>query len=78
MLDLIGTISSKYTKPSSGIPESDLASSITSALGKANSAYQKSSSGIPKADLESSVQTSLSKADSALQKYNILYTVEEG
>lgn len=61
----------KYTKPSTGIPKTDLASAVQASLGKADSAYQKPSTGIPKGDLESSVQTSLSKADSALQSIPI-------
>ena len=57
----------KYTKPSTGIPESDLASAVQASLGKADTAYQKPSGGIPKTDLASAVQTSLNKADTALQ-----------
>ena len=57
----------KYTKPSTGIPESDLASAVQTSLGKADTAYQKPSGGIPKTDLASAVQTSLGKADTALQ-----------
>ena len=57
----------KYTKPSTGIPESDLASAVQTSLGKADTAYQKPSGGIPKTDLASAVQTSLNKADTALQ-----------
>ena len=57
----------KYTKPSTGIPESDLASAVQTSLGKADTAYQKPSTGIPKTDLASAVQTSLGKADTALQ-----------
>lgn len=57
----------KYTKPSTGIPESDLANAVQTSLGKADTAYQKPSGGIPKTDLASAVQTSLNKADTALQ-----------
>jgi len=56
-----------YTKPSGGIPSSDLSSTVQSALNSGSSAYQKPSGGIPKTDLASAVQTSLGKADSALQ-----------
>lgn len=56
-----------YTKPNSGIPASDLASSVQTSLGKADTAYQKPSAGIPASDLDSEVQTSLGKADSAIQ-----------
>lgn len=56
-----------YSKPSGGIPSSDMASAVQTSLGKADSAYQKPSGGIPDTDLSSAVQTSLGKADSALQ-----------
>lgn len=61
-------VNAKYTKPSTGIPTSDLASGIVTSLGKADTAYQKASTGIPKTDLASGVQTSLGLADSAVQK----------
>ena len=57
-----------YSKPSGGIPKSDLAQSVQDALDNADDAYQKPSGGIPKTDLASDVQTSLGKADSAYQK----------
>ncbi len=63
----ITTWDGKYSKPSGGIPSSDMASAVQTSLGKADSAYQKPSGGIPKTDLASAVQTSLGKADSALQ-----------
>lgn len=44
-----------YSKPSGGIPASDLASAVQTSLGKADSAYQKPSGGIPAADLASGV-----------------------
>ena len=56
-----------YSKPSGGIPSSDMTSSVQTSLGKADSAYQKPSGGIPSTDMSSAVQTSLGKADSALQ-----------
>lgn len=56
-----------YTKPSGGIPSSDLSSTVQSALNSGSSAYQKPSGGIPETDLASAVQTSLGKADTALQ-----------
>ena len=56
-----------YSKPSGGIPASDLASAVQTSLGKADSAYQKPVGGIPATDLASAVQTSLGKADTALQ-----------
>lgn len=64
-------IDAKYTKPSSGIPDTDLSTDVKDSLGKADTAYQKPSSGIPESDLASAVQTSLSKADSALQSIPI-------
>ena len=60
--------SGHYTKPSGGIPKTDLASGVQSSLGKADTAYQKPSGGIPDTDLASAVQTSLGKADTAYQK----------
>lgn len=56
-----------YSKPSGGIPKTDLASAVQTSLGKADSAYQKPSGGIPSTDMSSAVQTSLGKADTALQ-----------
>jgi hypothetical protein len=65
-----------YSKPSNGIPKTDLESSVQSSLNKADTAlqteqykgtYSKPSGGIPKSDLASAVQTSLGKADTALQ-----------
>lgn len=44
-----------YTKPSGGIPKTDLASSVQTSLGKADSAYQKPSGGIPAGDIASDV-----------------------
>lgn len=57
-----------YSKPSGGIPKSDLASGVQTSLGLADSAYQKPSGGIPDTDLSSGVQTSLGLADGSLQK----------
>ncbi len=57
-----------YSKPSGGIPKSDLADGVQGSLDAADSAYQKPSTGIPKTDLASAVQTSLGKADTAYQK----------
>lgn len=44
-----------YSKPSGGIPDSDLTSAVQTSLGKADTAYQKPSGGIPAADLASGV-----------------------
>lgn len=49
-----------YSKPSGGIPETDLASTVQTSLGKADTAYQKPSSGIPASDLAAGVIPSLS------------------
>lgn len=51
-----------YSKPSGGIPASDLASAVQTSLGKADSAYQKPSGGIPAADLASGVIPSVPSA----------------
>lgn len=48
-------IAAKYSKPSGGIPASDLASAVQASLGKADSAYQKPASGIPASDLAAGV-----------------------
>lgn len=72
-----------YSKPSGGIPKTDLASAVQTSLGKADTAlqsytekytgtYSKPSGGIPKTDLASAVQTSLGKADTALQQHQSL------
>ena len=60
-----GDVAAKYTKPSGGIPKSDLASGVQTSLGKADTAYQKPNGGVPKSDLASAVQTTLDKADNA-------------
>lgn len=44
-----------YSKPSGGIPESDLASAVQTSLGLADTAYQKPSSGIPATDIADGV-----------------------
>ena len=43
----------KYTKPSTGIPKTDLASGVQTSLGLADTAYQKPSGGIPDSDIAS-------------------------
>ena len=63
----ISDVNAKYTKPASGIPESDLSQSVQTLLDAADTAYQKPAGGIPKSDLAGDVQASLDKADSALQ-----------
>ena len=44
-----------YSKPSGGIPSSDMASAVQTSLGKADTAYQKPSTGIPASDLATGV-----------------------
>lgn len=63
-----GTDYGTYSKPSGGIPSTDMTSTVQTSLGKADTAYQKPSSGIPSSDMASGVQTSLGKADTAYQK----------
>ena len=76
-----------YSKPSTGIPKTDLAQDIQTSLGKADTAlqsyteqytgtYSKPTGGIPKSDLANDVQASLEKADSALQSETYLGTVK--
>ena len=57
-----------YSKPTGGIPSTDMTTAVQTSLGKADTAYQKPSGGIPSTDLASAVQTSLGKADTAYQK----------
>lgn len=75
-----------YSKPTGGIPKSDLSSDVQTSLGKADTAlqsytekytgtYSKPDGGIPKTDLDANVQASLSKADSALQEETYKGTV---
>jgi len=61
-------IAGKYTKPSGGIPDSDLTTAIQQALTKALSAYQKPSGGIPDTDMTQAVRNLLTAANTAYQK----------
>ena len=54
-----------YSKPSGGIPKSDLASAVQTSLGKADSAYQKPSGGIPASDLADGVIPAVPSASAA-------------
>lgn len=54
-----GEVSAKYTKPSGGIPSSDMTSDVQTSLGKADTAYQKPGTGIPASDLASGVLTGI-------------------
>lgn len=47
----IGAGTGSYSKPSSGIPKTDLASAVQTSLNNADSAYQKPLTGISEADL---------------------------
>ena len=59
---------SKYDKPGTGIPLTDLAEAVQSAIAAANSAYQKPLTGIPATDMTEAVQQAIAKALSAYQK----------
>ena len=61
----IPDVSSFYTKPSGGIPATDIAEGV---IPDVSGFYTKPSGGIPASDLASAVQTSLGKADTAYQK----------
>lgn len=51
---LLTEINSRYTKPDTGIPATDMEQAVQTSLGKADSAYQKPSGGIPGTDLADS------------------------
>jgi hypothetical protein len=59
-----------YSKPSGGIPESDLASAAQTKLDAGGTAYQKPGGGIPAADLSSQVNTYLANAQNAVTSVN--------
>lgn len=65
---LTGMVNEKYTKPSAGIPKTDLAAGVQASLGKADSAYQKPSAGIPLTDLANGVQTEINKVSTMQQQ----------
>ena len=70
---LMTEINSRYTKPNTGIPATDMAEAVQTSLGKADSAYQKPQTGIPASDMEEGVIPDITgKADKtvtdALQK----------
>lgn len=58
----------KYTKPVSGIPDSDLTQALQLAIAKALTSYQKPGTGIPASDLTAAVQNLLNAAGTAYQK----------
>ena len=55
-----------YQKPQTGIPSSDMASTVQTSLGKADTAYQLPIGGVPSTDLSSSVQDALTAAGNAI------------
>jgi hypothetical protein len=59
-----------YSKPSGGIPESDLTSAAQTKLDASGTAYQKPSGGIPASDLSSQVNTYLANAQNAVTSVN--------
>ena len=59
---------SKYDKPGTGIPLTDLSEAVQAAIAAANSAYQKPLTGIPATDMTEAVQQAIAKALSAYQK----------
>ena len=64
-------IAAKYSKPSSGIPKTDLASAVQTSLNNADKAYQKPSTGIPETDLAEAVQTKLNKEASSAKSVTV-------
>ena len=68
------TLTGFYTKPSGGIPSTDLASAVQTSLGKADTAYQKPSGGIPSTDLASAVQSALSTKILTMTQSGSTYT----
>lgn len=70
---LLTEINSRYIKPNTGIPATDMASSVQTSLNNADSAYQKPQTGIPATDMAEGVIPDITgKADKtvtdALQK----------
>jgi hypothetical protein len=66
-----------YSKPSGGIPSTDLNTAAQTSLAQAASAYVKPGSGIPASDMTTAVQTALTEAGMALQKTNNLSDVSD-
>ena len=61
--EIEGTLSSKYTKPSSGIPKSDLSSSVQTSLNKADSAIQSLSGYATESYVNTQVDTKVDKVN---------------
>ena len=71
--NLKGGLTEKYTKPSGGIPSTDMTSEVQTSLGKADSAYQKPSGGIPASDLaEAYMKTTDYASSSQIKQGNVL------
>lgn len=84
--ELVTAFGAKYSKPSGGIPKTDMASGVQTSLEKADSAYQKPQNGIPAADIASGViptsvvqysSQSLTDAQKAQARTNIGATAPE-
>lgn len=68
----LSTLNLKYTKPSSGIPMSDLSQAVQDAIAAGGGGgYIKPTDGIPSSDMTEAVQASLTKADTALQSSDL-------
>jgi hypothetical protein len=61
-------LTSKYTKPGTGIPATDLDASSQTKLAQAASAYQKPGAGIPETDLNNATQAKIDASATAYQK----------
>jgi hypothetical protein len=59
-----------YSKPSSGIPATDLDSTTQTTIASVASKYTKPAGGIPSSDLTSAVQSNLTAAGTAVQNVN--------
>lgn len=60
-----GTDYGTYSKPSGGIPSTDMTSAVQTSLRKADTAYQKPSNGIPASDLANGVIPSVPSASTS-------------
>jgi hypothetical protein len=63
-----------YSKPSSGIPSTDLSSSVQTSLTQAASAYVKPGAGIPSSDMTSAVQTAITAAGNCYPNREYYFT----
>jgi hypothetical protein len=61
-------LTGKYTRPSTGIPATDLDAGSQTRLAQAASAYQKPGAGIPETDLNSATQAKIDASATAYQK----------